>query len=79
MVMKPQKFMMARKVSSRSWNRLTTWGVGYKLKTIKMAKQAKNSVNRLYIRISTLFIGIPFVFAAITLYISVRAANNYAQ
>lgn len=44
-----------------------------------MTKQAKNSASRLYIRISTLFIGILFVFAAVTLYISVQAANNYSQ
>ena len=44
-----------------------------------MTKQRKNSSSRLYMRISTLFIGILFVFAAITLYISVQAANNYAQ
>jgi signal transduction histidine kinase len=44
-----------------------------------MTKQGKNSISRLYMRISTLFIGILFVFAAITLYISVQAANNYAQ
>jgi signal transduction histidine kinase len=44
-----------------------------------MTKQGRNSSSRLYIRISTLFLGILFVFAAITLYISVHAANNYAQ
>ena len=44
-----------------------------------MTKQGTNSISRLYIRISSLFIGILFVFAAITLYISVQAANNYAQ
>ena len=43
-----------------------------------MTKQAKNSSSRLYIRISSLFIGILFVFAAITLYISVQSANKYA-
>ncbi|TFH26562.1 MAG: HAMP domain-containing protein, partial [Bacteroidia bacterium] len=44
-----------------------------------MKKQGRNSISRLYMRISTLFIGVLFVFAAITLYISVQAANNYAQ
>lgn len=44
-----------------------------------MTKQGRNSFSRLYIRISSLFIGILFVFAAITLYISVQAANNYSQ
>ena len=44
-----------------------------------MTKQGKKSISRLYIRISTLFIGVLFVFAAITLYISVQAANHYAQ
>jgi len=44
-----------------------------------MKKQGRKSISRLYMRISTLFIGILFVFAAITLYISVQAANNYAQ
>ena len=44
-----------------------------------MTKQGRNSTSRLYIRISALFIGILFVFAAITLYISVQAANHYSQ
>jgi signal transduction histidine kinase len=44
-----------------------------------MSRQGKKSFSRLYIRISTLFIGILFVFAAITLYISVQAASHYAQ
>jgi len=44
-----------------------------------MTKQGQKSISRLYRRISTLFIVILFVFAAVTLYISVRAANNYSQ
>ena len=44
-----------------------------------MTKQGQTSISRLYRRISTLFIVVLFVFATITLYISVRAANNYAQ
>lgn len=44
-----------------------------------MTKQGRNSFSRLYRRISTLFIGVLFVFAAITLYISVQAANHYSQ
>lgn len=44
-----------------------------------MTKQGRKSFSRLYIRISSLFIGILVVFAAITLYISVQAANDYAQ
>ncbi len=44
-----------------------------------MTKQGQKSISRLYRRISTLFIGILLVFAAITLYISVQAANNYSQ
>lgn len=43
-----------------------------------MTKQAKNASSRLYLRISTIFIGILIVFAAITLYISVQSANKYA-
>ncbi len=44
-----------------------------------MTKQGRNSFSRLYRRISTLFIVVLFVFAAITLYISVQAANHYSQ
>jgi signal transduction histidine kinase len=44
-----------------------------------MTKQGRNSFSRLYRRISTLFIVVLFVFAAITLYISVQAANQYSQ
>lgn len=44
-----------------------------------MSNQERNSTSRLYIRISSIFIGILFVFAAITLYISVQAANHYSQ
>jgi len=44
-----------------------------------MTKQGQKSISRLYRRISTLFILVLFVFAAITLYISVQAANNYSQ
>jgi signal transduction histidine kinase len=44
-----------------------------------MTKQGQKSISRLYRRISTLFIVVLFVFAAITLYISVHAANNYSQ
>ncbi len=44
-----------------------------------MTKQGRYSFSRLYIRISSLFIGVLFVFAAITLYISVQAANHYGQ
>ena len=44
-----------------------------------MTKQGRSSASRLYIRISSIFIGILFVFAAITLYISVQAANKYSQ
>ena len=43
-----------------------------------MTKQGSRSFSRLYLRISALFIAILFVFAAITLYISVHAANNYS-
>lgn len=43
-----------------------------------MTVQAKTSFSRLYIRISILFIAILMVFAAITLYISTRAANTYS-
>jgi len=43
-----------------------------------MIQQEKKSISRLYVRISSLFIGVLFVFAAITLYISVNAANHYA-
>jgi len=41
--------------------------------------QTRKSFSRLYGRISILFIAVLFVFAAITLYISVRSANHYAQ
>jgi len=41
-------------------------------------KQGSGSFSRLYIRISLLFILILVVFAAVTLYISVRAANTYS-
>ena len=44
-----------------------------------MTRQGQKSISRLYRRISTLFIVVLFVFAAITLYISVHAANNYSQ
>ncbi|MGW8314354.1 MAG: ATP-binding protein [Bacteroidales bacterium] len=44
-----------------------------------MKRQVQHSISRLYIRISTLFIVILFVFAAVTLFISVQAANHYAQ
>jgi signal transduction histidine kinase len=44
-----------------------------------MTKQGQTSISRLYRRISTLFIVVLFVFAAITLYISVQAANHYSQ
>ncbi len=44
-----------------------------------MTIKGRKSISRLYIRISTLFLGILFVFAAITLYISVKAASHYAQ
>ena len=44
-----------------------------------MSDQERDSTSRLYIRISSIFIGILFVFAAITLYISVQAANHYSQ
>jgi signal transduction histidine kinase len=44
-----------------------------------MTSQGRKSFSRLYLRISTLFIGILFVFAAITLYISVQAAKHYSQ
>lgn len=44
-----------------------------------MTKQGKKSISRLYRRISTLFIAVLFVFAAVTLYISVQAANHYSQ
>jgi signal transduction histidine kinase len=44
-----------------------------------MTKHGKRSFSRLYMRISALFIVILFVFAAITLYISVQAANHYSQ
>jgi len=44
-----------------------------------MTKQRRTSFSRLYVRISALFIVILFVFAAITLYISVQAANHYSQ
>jgi signal transduction histidine kinase len=44
-----------------------------------MTKQGRYSFSRLYRRISTLFIVVLFVFAAITLYISVQAANHYSQ
>ena len=44
-----------------------------------MTTQGRKSFSRLYRRISTLFIVVLFVFAAITLYISVHAANNYSQ
>lgn len=43
-----------------------------------MIQQEKKSTSRLYVRISSLFIGVLFVFATITLYISVNAANHYA-
>ncbi len=43
-----------------------------------MKRNANRSFSRLYVRISALFIAILFVFAAITLYISVRAANTYS-
>lgn len=43
-----------------------------------VSRQGKSSFSRLYIRISSLFILILFVFAAITLYISVRSANTYS-
>jgi signal transduction histidine kinase len=44
-----------------------------------MTKQRRTSFSRLYVMISALFIVILFVFAAITLYISVQAANHYSQ
>ena len=44
-----------------------------------MTKQGRSSISRLYLRISALFILILFVFAAITIYISVQAANKYGQ
>ncbi len=44
-----------------------------------MTRQGQKSISRLYRRISTLFIVVLFLFAAITLYISVHAANNYSQ
>lgn len=43
-----------------------------------MTRQGRKSFSRLYIRISALFIVILFLFAAVTLYISVRAANTYS-
>ncbi len=44
-----------------------------------MKSRGGNPVSRLYIRISTLFIVILFLFAAITLLISVQSANHYSQ
>ncbi len=43
-----------------------------------MTKQGNRSFSRLYRRISTLFIVVLLLFAAITLYISTQAANKYA-
>jgi signal transduction histidine kinase len=43
-----------------------------------MKKKAGKSFSRLYLRISLLFIIILFLFAAVTMYISVRAANTYS-
>ena len=44
-----------------------------------MNKTSTLSFSRLYRRISTLFIVVLFLFAAVALYISVHAANNYSK
>jgi signal transduction histidine kinase len=44
-----------------------------------MTRKINRSFSRLYLRISALFIAVLLVFAAVTLYISVQAANHYAQ
>jgi len=44
-----------------------------------MSTAQKSSISRLYGRISTLIVVVLFVFAAVTLYISVEAANKYSR
>jgi len=43
-----------------------------------MTKANNKSFSRLYRKISTLFVVILFLFAVVTLYISVQSAKNYS-